>query len=66
MFTVEGEGCEVPEDEEEVNLIEKFIEHVKVSKLAFMQKIIRIKLFARVLYFGNIFVGFLGKESNSL
>lgn len=30
MFTVEGEGCEAQEDDDEVNLIEKFIEYVKV------------------------------------
>lgn len=30
MFTVEGEGCEVLEEENEENLIEKFIEHIRV------------------------------------
>jgi hypothetical protein len=30
-FTVEGEGCEVPDSEDEGNLIEKFISYIKVS-----------------------------------
>jgi hypothetical protein len=30
MFTVEGEGCDVIEEEEEGNLIEKFITHIQV------------------------------------
>lgn len=30
-FTVEGEGCEVIENEEEQNLLEQFITHIRVS-----------------------------------
>lgn len=36
MFTVEGEGCEAPEDDDEGNLIEKFIEHIRVGKTGYM------------------------------
>lgn len=32
MFTVEGEGCEAPEDEDEGNLIEKFVDHIRVCR----------------------------------
>jgi len=31
MFSVEDEGCDVIEEEEEGNLIEKFMNHIKVS-----------------------------------
>ena len=32
-FTVEGEGCDVADDEEEENLLEKFVNHIKVMRV---------------------------------
>jgi len=34
-FVVEEEGCEVNNDEEEQNLLEKFVNHIKVSNWTF-------------------------------
>ena len=34
-FTVEGEGCDVADDEEEENLLEKFVNHIKVIQINF-------------------------------
>ncbi|ODM98613.1 DDRGK domain-containing protein 1 [Orchesella cincta] len=39
MFTVEGEGCEVAEEEEEGNLIEKFIEHIRAKKVILFEEL---------------------------
>ncbi|ODM93364.1 DDRGK domain-containing protein 1 [Orchesella cincta] len=38
-FSVEAEGCEVAEEEEEGNLIEKFIEHIKAKKVILFEEL---------------------------
>jgi len=38
-FTVEDEGCEVPETEEEQNLLEEFIAHIKKQKVILFEEL---------------------------